>query len=621
MIDTFFELQIKGGALIAISVLIYFLLLSRDRSFHRNRVWLLSSLFIPWMVPLMAMPVWVKERLWGQVAEVNNAGLPLTELVTQNNVITMHPESGISWEMIVVTLYFIVSLVFLLRLFWGYGFLFRLMRQGDKLTYKGLRVIKVSKQEVSPFSFFRTIFIPEHLEEKSDKHLVLEHEKTHCDQWHSVDRSLVEWVLILHWWNPFAWWLRKLIAQNHEYCVDNAMIRQTVQAKTYQYSLIHLMPGKQSLRLVNNFNRNLTKKRIVMMNKENTNRFIGVLKTFLIVPLLGMMILAFTDPDKTVDNEIKKDTSAAINDIEQLRNYLARNVKYPLEAQKAGQQGEVIAHINVDKKGRPGKPVIGKARGNNVMKLDEVVIVSYNTVKDGQSYSESEKKVSQKALDREMERVLRTLPTLTNVNWRGKTLELKFVFVLQDNIKKDKALYFVDDEEVSEKVVELLDIDRIQSMNVIKGKDAIEKYGERAKDGAIEVTSKGSDVSIIKVKGESSMQQPLIILDGEKAENGVVVIASKVENDAVETDAGVISLKCLDTSVKESIINIKGKGGKGQPLYVVDGVELSDSDFKKVRKNDIEAITVLKDKYAIEKYGEKAKNGVVVIDLKETIEQ
>ena len=111
MIHTFFEFQIKGGALVAISVLIYFLALSRDRSFYRNRVWLLSSLLIPWMVPLMAMPVWVKECLFGQVADVNNAGLPLTELVTQNNVTTMHSESWVSWEMIVITIFSIVSLV------------------------------------------------------------------------------------------------------------------------------------------------------------------------------------------------------------------------------------------------------------------------------------------------------------------------------------------------------------------------------------------------------------------------------------------------------------------------------------------------------------------------------
>jgi len=647
MIHTFFEFQIKGGAVMATFALIYFLVLSRDCSFHRNRVWLLSSLLIPWMVPLMAMPVWVKERLFGQVAEMTNPEIPLTELMTQNSVTTVYSETWVSWQVIALILYFIVSLVLLLRLFWGYGFLFRLIRQGENLTYKGLRVIKVLNQQVSPFSFFRTIFIPAQLEEKSDKYLVLEHEKTHCDQWHSMDRSLAEWVLIFHWWNPFAWWLRKLIAQNHEYCVDNAMIRQSVPAKIYQYSLIHLMPGKQSMQLVNNFNRNLTKKRIVMMNKANTNRFIGWIKVLLMVPLLGLMLLAFTNPDKTEDGEIKKDTSASINDIQELRQHLARNVKYPIEAQQAGQQGEVIAHIHVDNKGRPGKPVIGKARGNNVVKIDEVVVVSYSNPGQRILSSESENNSSQKVFDSETERLLSTLPTINIVSFIGKTLEVKLNFVLQENTKKDKVLYFIDNEEVSEKVVELLDTDRIQSMNVLKGKDSIDKYGTRAKGGVVEITTKASNLSAIKVKGKKSKQQPLIIFDGEKtegmediqteeissvevikgkqavlaygekAENGVVVITSKAENNKVEVDTEVISLKRLDASADEAVIKIKGKGGEGQPLYVVDGEELSDKEFQEVRSKDIEEINVLKGNDAIEKYGEKGKNGVILIELKD----
>lgn len=550
--------------------------------------------------------------------------------------------------MIAVILYAIVSLVLMLRLFWGYGFLFRLRRQGEKLNYKGLHVIKVSNQQISPFSFFRTIFIPEYLEEKSDKQLVLEHEKTHCDQWHSVDRSLVEWILIFHWWNPFAWWLRKLIAQNHEYCVDNAMIRQSAQAKTYQYSLIHLMPGKQSMRLVNNFNRKLTKKRIVMMNKANTNRFIGWIKVVLIVPLFGMMLLAFTDPDKSVDGQQKKDTPTSIKDSQELREFLARNIKYPHDAQKVGLQGEVIAHISVNKDGQPGKPVRGNASGNNVVKMDEVVVVSYNKNTDGKHYSESEKKAAREMLEGEMDRVLRSLPTITNVNWRGKTLELKFVFMLQDSPQKDKALYFIDEEEVSEKVVELLDTKRIQSMNVLKGTDATEKYGDRASVGAIEISTKekSQEGSRIRIKGNGGENSPLFVVDGKKmaeisginpeeiesievlkgkeavvaygdeAESGVVIVSSKAESDENEPGAEVIRIKRQDTSSPGSIIKIKGQGSKNQPLYIVDGKELSHAELEKIRSVDIEEVTVLKEKNATDKYGEKGKNGVILLDLK-----
>lgn len=53
-----------------------------------------------------------------------------------------------------------------------------------------------------------------------------------------------------------------------------------------------------------------------------------------------------------------------------------------------------------------------------------------------------------------------------------------------------------------------------------------------------------------------------------------------------------------------------------EPLYIVDGQEVAPSIMKAVSPSRIEAITVLKDKNATEKYGEKGKNGVVLVTLK-----
>ena len=619
MIDTFFEFQIKGGALIAISVLIYFLVLSRDRSFHRNRVWLLSSLLIPWMVPLMAMPVWVKERLFSQAAGVNNLELPLAELVMENNVTSLSSGRWISWQVIAIAIYSLVSLVLLLRLFWGYRFLFRLMRHGEKSSYNGLRVIKVSNQQVSPFSFFRTIFIPDNLEHKSDKNLVLEHEKTHCDQWHSVDRSLVEWVLIFNWWNPFAWWLRKLIAQNHEYCVDNAMIRQTEQPKTYQYSLIHLMPGKQSMRLVNNFNRNLTKKRIVMMNKENTNRFMGGLKSFLMVALMTFLLLAFTNPANTQEvvktqNIVKNGKTLTSSPLE-IKNSKGELVKVFTKGKKLAVSGpkENLPVFMIDDK-------VSTVNEVHQIKVDDLRFVGFLGSKDAKK---------------------------NNIE---PSRDGAIVIVTKATPKKempDDVIYIVDGIEVTKEGMDDLKPESIESMNVLKNESAINKYGERAKNGVVEVTTKDSAISIIKVKGNGSKQQPLFIVDGEQTEgvedidpdeiekieilkgkqavltygeeakSGVVVVTSKGKNSEVETDAEVVIVKLEDVSTEGSVVKIKGEVGEDEPLYIIDGEELSNSEFKKVRPKEIKAMTVLKGNDAIEKYGDKGKNGVILIKLKD----
>lgn len=59
------------------------------------------------------------------------------------------------------------------------------------------------------------------------------------------------------------------------------------------------------------------------------------------------------------------------------------------------------------------------------------------------------------------------------------------------------------------------------------------------------------------------------------------------------------------------LINDNGE----EPLYIVDGQEVTPSIMKALSPSRIEAFKVLKDKDSIEKYGEKGKNGVILITL------
>jgi TonB-dependent SusC/RagA subfamily outer membrane receptor len=52
------------------------------------------------------------------------------------------------------------------------------------------------------------------------------------------------------------------------------------------------------------------------------------------------------------------------------------------------------------------------------------------------------------------------------------------------------------------------------------------------------------------------------------------------------------------------------------PLYVIDGKEMAHGDSLKIDPKDIESISILKDKSAIDIYGDRAKNGVIIITSK-----
>tara|TARA_R110001583_G_C5615715_1_gene405766 strand:- start:159 stop:1439 length:1281 start_codon:yes stop_codon:yes gene_type:complete len=426
MVEQFLEFQIKGGSILAISVLVYVLVLSNDVFFKLNRLWLLGSLILPWIVPLLTMPAWIKELLFesgGTAVLLSTSFLSYTIQAP----ITISSKSFFSWELLGLSLYCFISFIMFIRLLWGYHSIIQLKRQSNRKTYKGFTLAIFSDIKASPFSFFRTIYIPKEMEKRDDKNLILEHERKHCVELHSIDLALAECLLIFQWWNPFAWRARKLIAQNHEFCVDNAVIKQIAQPKDYQYLLLNLISNQNQSQLVNNFNKNLTKKRIIMMNTSNTRNITGWLKGLIVVPFLALILMAFTNPNLSNENKSDdKGTKTIANDID-LQKFLARSVKYPLEAQKSGIQSDVTAHFSVSKKGKVSSITMGQAKGDNVFIIDEVVV----TAAHKQESVKQKPSAQNVILEKEVARLLKKLPPFSDQKMLGKTIQMKVKFRLQ----------------------------------------------------------------------------------------------------------------------------------------------------------------------------------------------
>ncbi|WP_120238208.1 M56 family metallopeptidase [Marinifilum flexuosum] len=427
MVEMFWEYQIKGGIVLAVSVLLYVLVLSNDSFFKRNRLWLVGSLLLPWIVPLITMPVWLEKMLFTDMG----ATVPLHTFVSvgQMNMDTVQATNYFSFsiEFLGIVLYGLISVVFLVRLFYGYASILSLKKSAECKSYKGFSLAVLPDSKLGPFSFFRTIFIPKELEKSRESRLILEHEKAHCAGWHSIDLTLVECMLIFQWWNPFAWWLRNLIANNHEFCVDNIMLKNLSDPKDYQYSLLNLIRGQGQNHLVNNYNQSLTKKRIIMMNKSDKNRTIHRLKGLLLLPILTFSLLAFTNPNQADEVKVEKKSEQTIANTLDLQKYIARNVKYPVIAQENYTQADVIAHVTIDKNGKVKGVKIAQKRQSNLVKIDEVVITAYKTAGGNQDNTQA----GIKSLEKETTRILKSLPRLSNQAWVGQKLEFKLKFKLQ----------------------------------------------------------------------------------------------------------------------------------------------------------------------------------------------
>jgi TonB-linked SusC/RagA family outer membrane protein len=66
-------------------------------------------------------------------------------------------------------------------------------------------------------------------------------------------------------------------------------------------------------------------------------------------------------------------------------------------------------------------------------------------------------------------------------------------------------------------------------------------------------------------------------------------------------------------------VTIRGKGsvlGGTQPLYIVDGIQVTAADFQSINPGDIESYSILKDAVTTSQYGSRGANGVIVVTTK-----
>lgn len=164
------------------------------------------------------------------------------------------------------------------------------------------------------------------------------------------------------------------------------------------------------------------------------------------------------------------------------------------------------------------------------------------------------------------------------------------------------ALLVLDGEAISKNDLHTIHPDNIASINVLKDKSATAKYGDKGKYGAIEISSKSSAAD----HHNSATTRP----------NHVVVVGKKGSRASVQSL--VDSLK--GNAPRLQIRGVPSIENGVQPLITVDGKKMPQGfDLNTVDANTIESITILKEKKAVEVYGNEGKAGVITVKTKSTV--
>ena len=576
----------------------YFLFLRKDSFYGYHRWYLLFVIAAMFVLPLVDISGWTERN--GSVVETSqyipDMGVvyqmiflqPLQGSETvEPEVVPDVPKNVSPSNILIFCLLAGTILLISNRIYQLYRLVCMRTRFSEK--YIGEQTVISMDSPTQPFSFFGRIFLNPTLYTDEELAEIVAHEQIHCREKHTLDILLAEAVVCLCWINPVAWLLRNDIRQNLEYYTDRCVIQNGFNRKHYQYSLLRISGG--NLHVVNHFHFNHLKKRIIMMNRKESTKIISA-KYLLVIPaMMAAVLLTQASGLKAVDNTTNEPLLFAEPEIAVLTEQLVQTLpdnpeskseqvveieKRPLQPQQPQQpqnlqQQAQQQSLQPQQAQQPqSKLVTGTVIdvNNNPLAGVNVIVIG----KNGGVVTDMNGKYAITVSENDMLRFIfwdkKDVPiivgkqTVINVCLLDEKSNDEQPHVATDTLKNyntgNQPLIIVDGFETSNKLMNHIDPSAIESIEVLKETSTIAKYGDKAK-------------------------------------NGVVIIKTKVNANGL----------------KNSSFN-----GINDPLLIIDGEETPYNFLNSLNSNAIESIDILKNDSAISQYGDKAKNGVILITTK-----
>ena len=317
-----------------------------------------------------------------------------------------------------------------------------------------------------------------------------------------------------------------------------------------------------------------------------------------------------------------------------------------------------------------GSPMKGKAGGR--------VMVGFTVAETGKIKDVRVLQSDEASLNQEAERIVSEMPDWIPGKQRGRPVPVKYTVPIRfGNIRfaeNKQPLIFADGKEISMDAMEKLDPSTIESFSVLKDSASIKVYGKRGANGVILVNTQRGSKTKIQNKEISFSQKTTntdavpdfpvsgtVVDEQGRPKAGVSIIVPNTNHGTITDINGHFSLKAmkdgnlwfsfigykpvkasvsstmnirmeqevvdlfpeLSGSVKNGNSGFKVNNGvtvhgiKGEePLVIIDGKEAMEKDaLSKLAPDHIKSISVLKEKSAQVVYGDKGKNGVIIVEM------
>ena len=423
--------------------------------------------------------------------------------------------------------------------------------KGTKEELQGVSIIRMN-EKITPFSFFNWIFINPLLHNRSETAEILEHEQTHARQWHSLDVIIGQIQTMLCWFNPAAWLMEREIRINLEFLADHQVLKSGFEPKNYQYHLIKLTYEPADSKLANQFNVSPIKKRIKMMNSKKTKKT-GLIKYALIIPVALTVLIVSNMQDMIAASKANAENTTVKESNSVLVSVSEPTVLTNVEFQQPPKKEE-------PKSKDVESATITVVSENEVNKLEQVTVIGYGT--QDNPVLENELKVF------EVVEIPPAFPGGDKAMYQWLAQNIKYPVEAQK-------------QKIEGRVI-------VQFIVAETGKVIFPKVVRRM-DPILEAEA---------LRIVSSMPDWIPGKQSGKAVNVRYVLPIQFK------------LTGPTNSPKQETAKIDMN-----PLVLLDGETISHEKMNEIDPNTIQEINVLKDQASISMYGEKGKNGVILIKL------
>lgn len=294
---------LNSGICLLILLLIYRLFLQKESMYQFNRFFLLFSIVVSFLIPLITVEVTIEKAVSAILDPIN----PKLPIEYQNYQTTDTPtQSDFDWRFLGWGIYFFVSGILLYRFFRNIKLILEKVKNNEIVDYNGYKLVLV-QEDVLPFSFLTYIFLSKAAFQNGKiTESILQHESTHVREWHSLDNIFIEFLLVFMWFHPGLYWSRSAIKLNHEFIADEAALRVTT-VHSYKLLLVSMILPNQSPVLASNLKFSFTKRRLDMMNKK-TMLSTKLIKAVALIPVLAVLIFVFSEKVPAQDQITNKQT-------------------------------------------------------------------------------------------------------------------------------------------------------------------------------------------------------------------------------------------------------------------------------------------------------------------------